>query len=149
MSSRNRTRAKQRPGRDQRVVQVPDVGQVAGKDDFAPVGVRDAVRDGQETVQMFVAVRPGPQQVIGILDDKGVGAADEKPREDLVGRQRAGVARDHHPRLCTEPPRHRAQDAGADQPGLAGSRRSVQHQNGGRRGQVMLDETGHAALKLR
>ncbi|MBK7472339.1 MAG: hypothetical protein IPI73_18720 [Betaproteobacteria bacterium] len=102
----------------------------------------------RKPVQVFVAIRPGPQQVIGILDDKGVGAADEKPREDLVGRQRAGVARDHHSRLRAEPPGHRAQD-GADQPGLAGPRRSVQHQHGGGRFQVALDEPGDAALQLR
>ncbi len=80
------------PRTDQRLVQVADVRQIGREDDLAALRAHHAVRDGEEAVQVLIAVRARLQQVVGVLDEEGVVRAGDELDEHLVGRHRLHVA---------------------------------------------------------
>src|SRR5258708_2763930 len=98
-------------------------------------------------MEVLVAASAGQEQMIGVLNHEGVVLAGNEADEELVAIHCFRVAGVEDVRVATVASRHGTENA-ANEAGLSGAGRPLEHEHGLRRVKVAVDELGNAALKV-
>src|SRR6185437_1359723 len=125
-----------------------DVGKIRRKQDLSTLGPNDTVRNSEESMHILIAARARSEDVIGVLDDERIMLTGNELQKDPIALECVTVSRVQH--LCTRS--LAARDGGKNsphEPCLAGSRRTLEDEDGLRRGEIPLDEPGNGLAQRR